>query len=211
MKDKSFHDYSMNFWPSWADFLLTVLLMLILYVFVQFVSFSSATIDELVNVRKAQEEMEQKIKHEFRNDYLNLIKILRDANLQRITFSDRILFDLARAELKTEGKEVLGRLGNILRENPYYKKIQVEGHTDDLPLHPGGPFPSNWELSSARATSVVRFLQESSNIAPNLLSASGYSEYQAVVPNVDVQSRSLNRRVEIVLVYTTHEKAELLP
>jgi flagellar motor protein MotB len=202
MKSHSLSSYDENFWPPWADVLLTILLVLLLYIFVQYVTYSG--INELVKVKPAQERLEQLILEEFARDYKDAIRVRRDGNFQIITFSDKILFDLARAEIKEQGKEVLSRLGRLLNlEKDLYERIQVEGHTCDLRPNPMGPFRSNWELSSARATSVVRFLQESSEITPGKLSANGYSEFQPVAPNMDERSRGLNRRIEIVLVYTT--------
>lgn len=203
MKSRSLSEFHDNFWPAWADVLLTILLILILYIFIQYVTYSG--LNELVKVKPAQEKLETLIKEEFEKDHQTEIKIKRDGNFHIITFSDKILFDLAKSDLKEQGREVLSRLGRILRENQLYQRIQVEGHTDDLSLNSRSAFKSNWELSSARATSVVRFLQDNAVISPGLLSANGYSEYQPTVPNTDEKSRSLNRRIEIVLVYTTIE------
>jgi chemotaxis protein MotB len=203
MKSRTLSEFHDNFWPAWADVLLTVLLIVILYIFIQYVTYSG--LNELVKVKPAQEKLETLIKEEFEKDYQTEIKIKRDGNFHIITFSDKILFDLAKSDLKEQGREVLSRLGKILRDNQLYQRIQVEGHTDDLSLNPRSAFKSNWELSSARATSVVRFLQDNANISPGLLSANGYSEYQPTVPNTDEKNRSLNRRIEIVLVYTTIE------
>ncbi len=202
MKTRGLSSSYINFWPPWADVLMTMLLVLLLYIFIQYVTYSG--IDELVRVKPAQERMGKLIHEEFAEDYGDAIRVKRDGNFQIITFSDKILFDLAKADLKEQGKAVLARLGRILSQHKdLYERVQVEGHTCDLQPNPWGPFRSNWELSSARATSVVRFLQEVSGIAPEKLSANGYGEYQPVAPNVDEKSRTLNRRVEIVLVYTT--------
>ena len=210
MKNHSLSSFHENFWPPWADVLLTVLLMLILYIFVQYVTYSG--INELVKVKPAQAELEQLIHEEFGKDYQNAIRVRRDGNFQIITFSDKILFDLAKADLKEQGKEVLSRLGRILNlHKDLYERIQVEGHTCDLQPNPSGQFRSNWELSSARATSVVRFLHEGSRIMPRKLSANGYGEFQPVAANTDERSRSLNRRIEIVLVYTTHGDRQRCP
>jgi len=181
--------------------------MLVLYIFIQFLGYSRAMIDELVGVRKRQICMKQDIEMEFARDYKNDIRISRDGNLQKIVFSDKILFDLAKADLKPQGKKVLDRIGRILIKNRFYKRIQVEGHTDDLPIKTP-LYNSNWELSSARATSVVRFLQDMVGIMPQLLSATGYSEYQPIAENEDDETRSLNRRIELVLVYSTEERKD---
>jgi chemotaxis protein MotB len=82
------------------------------------------------------------------------------------------------------------------------KRIQVEGHTDNVRIVSSlkKKFPTNWELSTARATEVVRYLQEAGGIAPKLLSATGYSEYQPVAPNDTDEGKHKNRRIEIVLL-----------
>ena len=81
------------------------------------------------------------------------------------------------------------------------KQVQVSGHTDNTPV--GGKltaqFPSNWELSAARAINVVRFLSEKGGVPPQRLVASGYGEYQPIASNKSAQGKSLNRRIEIVL------------
>jgi chemotaxis protein MotB len=205
MRRRAFHEDLSNFWPPWADVLLIILLMLILYIFMQFISYSSASIDELLVVKKRQSQMEEEILREFEKDYKNDIMINRDGSLQKITFSDKILFDLGKAELKEQGRMVLLRMARILNKNQFYKSIQIEGHTDNLPITGilRSRYPSNWELSSARATSVVRYMQDHAGLEPWFLSATGYSEYHPVVENTDKESRGLNRRIELILVYTT--------
>jgi len=205
MRKNFLNEYVSNFWPPWADVLLIILLMLILYIFMQFISYSSASIDELVVVKKRQSQMEEEILGEFEKDYRNDIMINRDGSLQKITFSDKILFDLGKSELKEQGKMVLLRIGRILNKNQFYKSIQIEGHTDNFPITGSLRlrYPSNWELSSARATSVVRYMQDHAGIEPWFLSATGYSEYHPVVENTDKESRCLNRRIELILIYTT--------
>jgi chemotaxis protein MotB len=84
------------------------------------------------------------------------------------------------------------------------RAINVEGHTDDVPIGPelARRYPTNWELSAARATNVARYLQEKIGIDPSLLSATGYGEYHPVASNEDEEGRTRNRRIEIVLVPT---------
>ena len=82
------------------------------------------------------------------------------------------------------------------------KAIRVEGHTDNVPIAPSlrVRFATNWELSTARATAVVRYLQDKAGIAPDHLIASGYGEYRPLSPNTTPEGRAQNRRIEIVLV-----------
>ncbi len=114
---------------------------------------------------------------------------------------DEILFDSGSAEIKPEGQEVLRRVGRILKQQRD-KGIVIEGHTDNVPISGAlaERFPTNWELSTARATSVVRFLQDEVGIAPERLSAVGYGPYRPVAPNDTPEGRAKNRRIEIKLV-----------
>ena len=114
-----------------------------------------------------------------------------------ITFQELIFFDLGRDELRPEGQQVLRQLAPILAE--VSGTILVEGHTDDLPIA-SARFPSNWELSTARATKVVRFLAEVAGIDPHRLVAAGYGEWRPRYANTSDANRARNRRVEIVLL-----------
>jgi len=96
-----------------------------------------------------------------------------------------------------EGQEALVKIADALR-TVQGRIIRVEGHTDDVPTPRDGPFPSNWELSLARAMAVVRALQDA-GVDPTVLSAAGYGQYQPIAANDTPENRSLNRRIEIVL------------
>lgn len=115
-----------------------------------------------------------------------------------VRFADQVLFDLGEAELKPEFRAVLERFAQVLRSWEY--PIRVEGHTDNLPIATA-KFPSNWELSVVRATTVVRFLIEQ-GVQPDLLSAVGYGEYKPIADNNTPEGRAQNRRVDVVLLLT---------
>ena len=119
----------------------------------------------------------------------------------KVNMLDEILFDSGKTTIKPEGVEVLERVGEILL-NVKDRAINVEGYTDNVPIGPelARRYPTNWELSAARATNVARYLQEKIGIDPTLLSATGYGEYQPVASNEDEEGRARNRRIEIVLV-----------
>ena len=114
---------------------------------------------------------------------------------------DQILFDSGQAELKPAGLEVIQRIGDILK-TATGKEVQVEGHTDNVPISPRlqATFPSNWELSTARATTVLHFLQDKVGISGERLSAVGYGEYRPISSNSDSAGRRQNRRIQIILV-----------
>ena len=113
---------------------------------------------------------------------------------------DKILFDSGSADINPKGKELLRVLAKSLKGNED-QNIVIAGHTDNVPLsaYLMKRFPSNWELSTARASAVARFFQEEGGIDPQWLSARGYSYYRPVAPNDTEEGRRQNRRIEIVL------------
>ena len=113
-----------------------------------------------------------------------------------VKMKDKVLFPSGSALLNADGKKSLQQIAAALQALKG-KVVRVEGHTDNVPTR-GGPFATNWELSTARALAVVRFLQES-GVDPGRLGAAGYGEYQPIAPNDTPESRAQNRRIEIVL------------
>lgn len=111
---------------------------------------------------------------------------------------DRVLFRSGEAFLEPEGRRVLDQLAVVLAHID--NAIVVEGHTDDVPIRGGGRFPTNWELSTARATQVLRWLVEVRGLPAARFSAAGYADTHPRVPNDSAQHRALNRRVEIVIL-----------
>ena len=137
------------------------------------------------------------------------VKITRLRDRLTVNLVDRVLFDSGSAAIKANGKKVLLKVAEGLRGVKKDKRIQIEGHTDDVPIK--GPlaqrFPTNWELSTARATSVTRFLQEQGKLDPARLTAAGYGPYRPVGPNDTPEGRAGNRRIEIVLVPVAADEA----
>jgi len=122
-------------------------------------------------------------------------------NRLTMTMVDKIIFPSGSTVISKEGKAVLDKVISILKDVKD-KRIQVEGHTDNVKIVSDlkKRYPTNWELSTARATEVVRYLQETGGINPTLLSATGYGEYQPVAPNDTDEGKHKNRRIEIVLL-----------
>ena len=118
----------------------------------------------------------------------------------KVIFVDKILFDSGSVEINPRGKELLLTMAGSLRDNDNHN-IVVEGHTDNVPLNAElkKRFPSNWELSTARAAAVVRFFQQNAGIQPQRLSARGYSFYRSLTSNNTQEGRRQNRRIEIIL------------
>ena len=114
----------------------------------------------------------------------------------KVNMLDEILFDSGETKIKPEGIEVLKRVGKVLL-NVKDQTISIEGHTDNVPIGPGlvKKYPTNWELSAARATSVARYSQDKSGIDPRLISAIGYGLYQPIASNQTEKGRARNRRI----------------
>jgi chemotaxis protein MotB len=117
-----------------------------------------------------------------------------------VDVAEQLFFDSGRATLKDTGKQVLQKVAESIKGYDD-KAIRIVGHTDNVPISGGlqKVFPSNWELSAARATTVVRFLQDA-GIAPERLVATGRAEYAPVAPNDSAEGRQKNRRIEITLI-----------
>ena len=117
-----------------------------------------------------------------------------------VNLVEAILFDSGQAEVKPGGLVVLDKVIEILK-TVNDKAVRIEGHTDDIPIKGSltGRYPTNWELSAARAINVARYLQKQA-ISPANLSAAGYGEFKPVADNSTVEGRAKNRRIEIVLV-----------
>jgi chemotaxis protein MotB len=107
------------------------------------------------------------------------------------------LFDKGSAQLKPKAMEVLDLIAEQLEGRPNH--VRIEGHTDDTPINTT-VYPSNWELSSARATAVVRYYTENQGIAPDRISALGYGKFRPVAANNSIENRAMNRRVDIVIL-----------
>ncbi len=123
--------------------------------------------------------------------------------------SDPVLFDAESATLLTQGQAILDAIAPALAGLP--NQLDVEGHANHLPVTAGGPWPSNWELSGARASTVVRYLA-GAGVPETRLAATGYSSTRPMVPESDPGAITLNRRVDIVVLSTASAEAnELLP
>lgn len=118
-----------------------------------------------------------------------------------VNILDRILFDSGEATLKPEGEEVLRRIAGVLAQYPT-RQVHVVGHTDNVPIRASarGRFPSNWELSTARATAAVRFLSEMAGVDPRRLGAVGYGEFHPIADNATAEGRAQNRRIALVVL-----------
>ncbi len=154
----------------------------------------------LAELEKTQAELAEKLNSEIQKGDV-LIK--QRAGELVVDLVDQILFDSGAAELNEKGKEVLRKVGEtfIKVEN---KIIEIGGHTDAVPISPKlvARFPTNWELSAARALNVVRFLQDDVAVPGERLAATGFSQFRPVATNATRVGRRKNRRIEVVLLPT---------
>lgn len=126
------------------------------------------------------------------------VNVRRDARGVIISLGDKVLFDSGQSDIKEAASPALSALAAVIRKFP--NAVVVEGHTDNTPVKKGvSRLNSNWELSVARATSVLLFFIEKCNIPPERLSASGYAEFRPVALNESPEGRAKNRRVDIIL------------
>lgn len=152
---------------------------------------------ELAALRSTQDELVEDLKKEIADKQ---VQVERVRDQLRVEMVDEILFDSGETVIKPAGLEVLRRVGAILKR-VQGRQIEVQGHTDNVRIvgQLAKRFPTNWELSAARATNVARFLQDEAKIDPALLSAAGFSEYRPRAPNDSEEGRRRNRRIEILL------------
>lgn len=164
--------------------------------------------EEIVVLQKAKEEKVQQVS----STYEQLLQNMKHEIAQgQVTISElkgkltvnmeaAILFDSGKSDVKKDGLAILMKMVDTLK-NIKDKAIRIEGHTDNVQITGGltAKFPTNWELSAARAINVTKYLQEQ-GIDPTNLSAAAFSEYKPVADNSTKEGRSKNRRIEITLV-----------
>lgn len=152
---------------------------------------------ELAKLKATYQDIEDKLKGEIQDGAIRLSQA--EGRIQ-VDLVDKILFDSGDASISPRGAEVLMRLGEVLAKVED-RSIQVSGHTDDSPPSAklAATFPSNWELSTARAVNVVRFLQEKASVPARRLVAAGHGEMQPVASNATPKGRARNRRIEVLL------------
>ena len=153
---------------------------------------------------EVQSKMYDKVKEYLEKNKLtaDIADVTSDKRGVIIELRDNILFDTGKATLKPESKEVLNKINALISTLP--NNIVVEGHTDNIPIS-NSKYPSNWELSTMRATTVVRYFTEVGGEDPSKISAAGYGEYKPVVENTTDENRAKNRRVNILIVANNEE------
>jgi chemotaxis protein MotB len=125
-----------------------------------------------------------------------------------VSLSGNLLFGSGRAELKAEGTVFLDSVADVVR--PWPNRLRVEGHTDSVPID-SDVYPSNWELSAARAVVVTRYLVEQQNLEPTRIGAAGYGEFRSIADNGTRDGRQRNRRVDILILGVTKPDVGIAP
>lgn len=165
--------------------------------------------------RKAFEKLVSEIQREIEKNLtgieqrkrppFNQIKYILEKRGLVIRVPDSLFFNSGEASIRPEFIPILNALGKSLETIP--NLIRIEGHTDSVPIQTA-KFPSNWELSTARATTVVRYLLSNFNFKPEKLSATGFAEFRPIAPNSTPEGRASNRRVDVVILSSSEENFE---
>ena len=155
-------------------------------------------VDELALLNGTANGLQEQLKEEIAKGD---VRVAETGGKLRVDLVDKVLFDSGEAEISKRGEGVLGRVGAVLAQIDD-KQIQVSGHTDNQRVVGEkllAQFPTNWELSSARAVNVVRFLAEKAGVPAQRLVASGYADLHPIASNKTPAGRARNRRIEILL------------
>ncbi|OGX18168.1 MAG: hypothetical protein A3K83_00080 [Omnitrophica WOR_2 bacterium RBG_13_44_8b] len=153
----------------------------------------SKQLDELSEARSL---LEERLSQEIQDKQVKLEMMEKGLV---ITVVGDLLFDSGKAKIRSEAYPTLDKVARVLNENVPQFNVGIEGHTDNQPIKVSG-WKTNWELSSARALSVLHYLVKQKGVAPQRLSANGYGEFHPVASNATREERQLNRRVEIVIL-----------
>jgi chemotaxis protein MotB len=140
-----------------------------------------------------------------RAKFVDRVRMVQEKRGLIISLTEAGFFDPGESTLKKSGEQVVDMIAETLMTNPYH--FRIEGHTDALPIHTDR-FPSNWELSTARATFILSYLTTRFAFEPTRLSVAGYGEYRPIAPNNTVEGRSMNRRVDIVILSESEKQHE---
>jgi chemotaxis protein MotB len=144
--------------------------------------------------RTIQEALQRSIEE---RKLLDMVHLYIDEHGLVISLSAKYFFDSGKAVLRPEVLPIIDQIASILK--PADREIRIEGHTDDVPIQTTS-YPSNWELSAARATYVIKYLVDKFKLPPTRLSAAGYGEFRPIASNLTDGGRARNRRVDIVVL-----------
>ncbi len=179
--------------PAWMLTYSDLMTQVLIFFVMMFALASAMNEMQLVKLKKRLEV------YVTENQLENYIGLTIDEKGLVVSLREKLMFDSGRAGIYEEAKYILKDLTKEIVDVP--NNVRIEGHTDNVPIGPElqSKFPTNWELSTARATNVTRYVLEALNFPPKRISSAGYGEYQPVVDNDTEEHKAMNRRVDIVV------------
>jgi chemotaxis protein MotB len=177
--------------PAWMTSYSDLVTQLLTF-FIMLFALSSATTED--QLKKIKQKIDNYVTENKLEKFVSTKITLKEGLV--ITFSEKYMFDPGKADIYNEAKEVIKNIAQLLVDEP--NRISIEGHTDNTPISTP-EFPSNWELSTARATRILRYLLEELKFEPKRLTAAGFGEWHPVVDNDTPENRAKNRRVDIIV------------
>lgn len=177
--------------PAWMVSYSDLVTQLLTFFIMLFALSAAATEDQL---KKIKEKIDNYVIQNQLERFVST-KITQKEGLV-VTFSEKYMFDSGKADIYPEAKQVIRDIAALLVEEP--NRISIEGHTDNTPINTP-EFPSNWELSTKRATNVLKYLLEELKFDPKRLTAAGFGEWHPVAPNDTPENKAKNRRVDLIV------------
>ncbi|MFT4107245.1 MAG: flagellar motor protein MotB [Lacrimispora sp.] len=157
---------------------------------------------EFEKMEKLKEDLDESLHEQGMDQSVSTVIDMRGLVIR---LNNAILFDSGSAEIKPQSEDTLLHVAGLLNTVDNY--IRIEGHTDNVPIR-RSTYPSNWELSTARAVSVVKLLIDKCNFSPDKLIAVGYGEFKPIADNDTDKGRAQNRRIDVIVLSTKYDKLE---
>lgn len=164
----------------------------------EIVDINQLSVETKEDIEQTQDDLIEKLNETIEaNSFTDTVKIREEDNGVVLQLDETILFDSGKADLKKNSQKVLNMVTKIIEDVP--NDVLIEGNTDDIPMY-NEKFQSNWELSTARAVSVVKYFVSVKKLNPTRFAVKGYGEYNPLVKNNSAKNRAINRRVDILIV-----------
>jgi len=156
---------------------------------------------DIQKVREQEANRFSKLRQQFEQELKKKQIIISELKNRKtvVNVTAEILFESGSATIKPKGRKVLGLIAETLNKHPD-QMVSVEGHTDNIPISSGFQFPTNWELSTARAAAAARYLEDNAGVKADRMQVVGHGEHRPSTSNETVQGRAANRRIEIILL-----------
>lgn len=172
-----------------------------------------ARVEELEHLIEAKESALKNLKKAVSEALLNFegkgLHVEQREGKIYVSMENKLLFQSGSWTVGPDGKQALQQLAGVLAENPDIS-VLIEGHTDDQPYRGKGPLEGNWDLSTKRATAIVKILLENNDVLPQNLTAAGRGEYLPIAPNSNAEGRAINRRIEVILTPNLDQITQLI-